>query len=72
MIAAKAQVPLIPVSLWGTEQVLQKDSKFLKPSPVTVRIGEAIAPPASKDKAALQAVTQQCVDEIHALHELGR
>lgn len=73
MIAAKAQVPLLPVSLWGTEKILAKGSSFPHPSPVTVRIGEPIAPPAtSKDKAALRAVTQRCTDEIHALHDLGR
>ena len=73
MIAAKAQVPLLPVSLWGTEKILTKGSALPKPSPVTVRIGDAIAPPASsKDKAALKEVTQHCTDEIHALHALGR
>ncbi len=73
MIAAKAQVPLLPVSLWGTEKILRKGSALPKPSPVTVRIGDAIAPPvSSKDKAALKEVTQRCTDEIHALHALGR
>lgn len=72
MIASKSQAPLLPVSLWGTEKILERGAAFPKPSPVTVRIGEVIAPPASGDKAALKAVTQQCVDEIHALHDLGR
>ncbi len=73
MIAAKAQVPLLPVSLWGTEKILTKGSALPRPSPVTVRIGEPIAPPDSaKDKGALKEITQKCVDEIHALHALGR
>lgn len=72
LIAAKAQVPLLPVSLWGTEKILQKGAALPRPAAVTVRIGEAIAPPATKDKAELQAVTQRCADEIHALHSLGR
>ncbi|MEM6451188.1 MAG: lysophospholipid acyltransferase family protein [Cyanobacteria bacterium P01_D01_bin.105] len=72
MIAAKAQVPLLPVSLWGTEKILGKGSKFPKPSPVTVRVGNVIAPPISRDKSALKEITQQCVEEIHALHDLGR
>ena len=72
LIAAKAQVPLLPVSLWGTEKILRKGSALPKPAPVTVRIGEPIPPPVEKDKDALKAVTQRCVDEIHALHELGR
>lgn len=72
LIAAKAQVPLLPVSLWGTEKILPKGAAVPKSSPVTVRIGEVIPPPVTKDKAELQTVTQRCVDEIHALHELGR
>ena len=73
MIAAKAQVPLVPVSLWGTHRILPRGAKFPKPLPVTVRIGQPIAPPgSSKDKAALKAVTECCCDLIHAMHDLGR
>ncbi|MGB3788785.1 MAG: lysophospholipid acyltransferase family protein [Phormidesmis sp.] len=71
LIAAKAQVPLLPVSLWGTQKILQK-GVLPRPAAVTVRIGEAIAPPTTKDKAELRAITQRCTDEIHALHQLGR
>ncbi|MGD1895602.1 MAG: lysophospholipid acyltransferase family protein [Phormidesmis sp.] len=72
LIASKAQVPLLPVSLWGTEGILTKGSALPKPAPVTVRIGELIPPPATKQKEELTAITQRCADEIHALHELGR
>jgi 1-acyl-sn-glycerol-3-phosphate acyltransferase len=72
LIAAKAQVPLLPVSLWGTEKILKKGSALPYPCPVTVRIGEIIAPPTTKDKGELQSVTQRCADEINALHALGR
>lgn len=73
MIAAKAQVPLVPVSLWGTHRILPRGTAFPKPLPVTVRIGQPIAPPSSsKDKAELQTVTEYCCDRIHALHDLGR
>ena len=73
MIAAKAQVPLVPVSLWGTHRILPRGTKFPKPLPVTVRIGVPIAPPnSSKDRLALQAVTDYCCDRIHTLHDLGR
>ncbi len=72
LIAAKAQVPLLPVSLWGTQKILRKGSALPRPATVTVRIGEAIAPPTTKDKAELRAITQRCTDEIHALHKMGR
>ena len=70
-IAAKAQVPLLPISLWGTEKIL-KGSSFPKPYGLTVRIGEVIAPPPSTKKADLQAVTEECATVINSLHDLGR
>jgi 1-acyl-sn-glycerol-3-phosphate acyltransferase len=72
LLAAKAQAPLLPVSLWGTEGILTKGSAVPRPVPITVRIGEVIPPPSSANKEELQAVTQQCADVITKLHELGR
>lgn len=72
LLAAKAQAPLLPVSLWGTQAILSKGQKFPQPVPITVRIGKMIAPPASTQREALEAVTQQCVNAIHTLHDLGR
>ena len=71
-IAAKTQVPLLPISLWGTEKVISKDFPFLKPVPITVRVGNIIAPPASTKKEDLQAVTERCATAINSLHDLGR
>lgn len=71
MIAAKAKAPLLPVSLWGTEAIMTKGG-LPKPVPLTIRIGEAIAPPQSTDRAELETVTQHCVAAIHAMHDLGR
>ena len=70
-IAAKAQVPLIPISLWGTEKILTKGSILPKPVPITVRIGDLIPPP-SNNKIELQQVTQQCAKIINRMHDLGR
>lgn len=72
LIAAKVQVPLLPVSLWGTHKVLRKGSPVPYPVPITVRIGELIQPPSSTNRNALESTTQQCADAINTLHELGR
>lgn len=72
LIAAKAGVPLLPVSLWGTEAIIRRGSPLPHPVPVTVRIGHLIPPPQSSSRGALVSVTQACVDQIHALHALGR
>ena len=71
-IAAKANVPILPVSLWGTEAIFKKGSQIPRPVPVTVRIGQVIAPPTSTKREELEALTQHCADAIHALHDLGR
>ena len=72
LIAAKAQVPLLPVSLWGTEKIVKKGNVLPKSVPVTVRIGNLINPPISPDRGELEALTLRCTQEIHALHDLGR
>ncbi len=72
LLAAKSQAPLLPVSLWGTQAIISKGRKFPRPVPVTVRIGQPIMPPTSTNRKELEFVTQQCVEAIHAMHDLGR
>lgn len=72
MIAAKTKTPLLPVSLWGTEKIMPKGSSLPHAVPITIRIGDVIAPPSSNDRVQLEQVTQQCVEAIHALHDQGR
>jgi len=71
-IAAKAKAPLVPVSLWGTEKIFKSGSKLPSSVPVTIRIGDAIAPPDSSKRHDLEAVTAKCVAAIAAMHDLGR
>lgn len=72
LIAAKAKVPLLPVSLWGTDKLLVQGSPVPVPMPVTVRIGEVIETPSSTDRQELEALTQKCAEVINAMHDLGR
>jgi len=72
LIAAKAKAPLIPLSLWGTQEILQKGSPLPKPVPVTVRIGEVICAPTSTKREELQEITAKCAQIINDLHDLGR
>ena len=72
LIAAKAKVPLLPVSLWGTQAIFQKDSRLPYSAPVTVRIGQLIEAPSSTKREELAAVVQHCTTVIHHLHDLGR
>jgi 1-acyl-sn-glycerol-3-phosphate acyltransferase len=72
LIAAKAQVPLLPVCLWGTHQIEQPGKKWPQSTPVTIRIGELIAPPTSTKRSELDRVTAICTTTINQLHDLGR
>ncbi|MBW4472000.1 MAG: 1-acyl-sn-glycerol-3-phosphate acyltransferase [Stenomitos rutilans HA7619-LM2] len=71
-LAAKTQAPLLPVSLWGTQNIYRKGSALPRSVPLTIRIGQVIAPPQTSDRETLEALTQQCADVINALHALGR
>lgn len=72
LIAAKANVPLLPVSLWGTEKILLKGSPYPRSVPVTIRIGNIIEPPHSAKREDLEETTAQCALLINQLHSLGR
>ncbi|WP_414548706.1 lysophospholipid acyltransferase family protein [Anabaena sp. CCY 0017] len=72
LLAAKAKAPFLPVSLWGSEMILQKGSPIPRAVPLTIRIGKLIDAPSSTNKAELQAVTEQCATAINQLHDLGR
>jgi 1-acyl-sn-glycerol-3-phosphate acyltransferase len=71
-LAAKTQAPLLPVSLWGTEAIFRKGSALPRPVPLTIRIGEVIAPPPASDRETLEVITRQCAEAINTLHDLGR
>jgi 1-acyl-sn-glycerol-3-phosphate acyltransferase len=72
LLAAKAKVPLLPVSLWGSEKIVQPGTPIPRKVPLTIRIGKLIATPSSTSKEELEAVTHQCADAINTLHDLGR
>lgn len=48
-VAARAGVPIVPVGLGGTVNVLPVGSKIPRPGRVVVKIGEPIPPPAKVD-----------------------
>ena len=60
LIAAKAQAPLLPITLQGTQSILPQGKRFPQSVPLIVRIGEVIPPPVSTSKSDLEAVSAQC------------
>ena len=71
-IAAKAGAPLLPICLWGTQEILSGGSSFPRPVPITVRIGKLIETPTSTKREELYEITQKCAAAINAMHDLGR
>ncbi|MBW4697900.1 MAG: 1-acyl-sn-glycerol-3-phosphate acyltransferase [Aphanocapsa lilacina HA4352-LM1] len=67
MIAAKAQVPIVPVAIGGTGRILPKGSVLPRLHSVAVAFGPPIDPPADTRRAALEAVTALCTAQIHNL-----
>ncbi|AFZ60517.1 1-acyl-sn-glycerol-3-phosphate acyltransferase [Anabaena cylindrica FACHB-243] len=72
LLAGKAKVPFLPVSLWGTDKILQPGSSLPRAVPITVRIGKVIDAPSSTNKQELEAMTQKCATVINEMHDLGR
>ncbi len=72
LIAAKAQVPILPACLWGTHALLPKGATRPKATPVTVRFAQPLPPPSNTDREELTAIALACKDIINQLHDLGR
>ncbi|MDY6873466.1 MAG: lysophospholipid acyltransferase family protein [Chloroflexota bacterium] len=69
MLAAKADVPILPVALFGHER-FKRNLKKLKRTPMTVRVGEPFKIQLNgqlRDKGLMQTVTDEIMVEIAKL-----
>ena len=46
-VALKAGVPIMPVGIGGSERVMPKGARFIRPNKVHVVVGPPIVPPAT-------------------------
>ncbi len=72
LISAKTGVPLLPVSIWGSGQILPRGQTIPQLTPVTVRFGELIPPPSSSRKEDLSQTSTRCGEQINQMLDLGR
>jgi 1-acyl-sn-glycerol-3-phosphate acyltransferase len=63
-LARQANVPIVPVGVVGTANVMGRDDNFIKPGDVHVRVGKPVDPNAFKDVDALADYTRQQVGEL--------
>lgn len=74
-VAAKTQVPVVPVGIGGSERMMPKGAKLIHPSKLVLVIGEPIAPPAPAEggrttsRRAVKALTEQLRIEIQKLFD---
>lgn len=71
-VALKAGVPIVPVGIAGSEAVMPKGARFIRPAKVHVIIGAPISAPASVDgkrvpRSAVRDVTAELYDTLQRL-----
>lgn len=67
MLLARAQVPVIPVAILGTFDVLPRHRRWPRRGAVTVRFGDPIPPPADPESVDPKAFAAGVMDAIAAL-----
>jgi 1-acyl-sn-glycerol-3-phosphate acyltransferase len=73
-MAAKAQVPIVPVGIGGTAAAMPRGAKFMYPRKIHVVIGQPLDPPALSEKGRvsrreIREVTARLRDDIQALYD---
>jgi len=66
-LACRAQVPIVPVGLGGTERAWPKGGRFIRPTKVALVVGEPLVPPVPEDgKRVKRSAMKAYSDELHA------
>lgn len=73
-LACRAGVPIVPVGLGGAERAWPKGSRWIRPSKVTIVVGEPIHPPERADgervkRSAIQGVSSQLSERLQELFD---
>lgn len=70
-LAAKAGAPLLPVAIVNSHRALGQGRPWPRLVPIHIRIGQPIAPPATRQRADLAATTLACQQQINGLLDQG-
>jgi 1-acyl-sn-glycerol-3-phosphate acyltransferase len=66
-VAAKTQVPIVPVGIGGSEAMMPKGSKLIRPSKLVIVIGEPLDPPAPSESGRVsRRAVKQLTDQLRA------
>ncbi len=68
-VAARAGVPIVPVGIGGSEAAQAKGKRLPRPTKVHVIVGAPIPPPATRQRRAVHATTEQLQGEVQRLFD---
>jgi 1-acyl-sn-glycerol-3-phosphate acyltransferase len=73
-VASRCQVPIIPLGIGGSEAMMPKGSKLLRPSKLVLLVGEPIPPPALTEsgrvpRSAVGELTARLHGELQSLFD---
>jgi 1-acyl-sn-glycerol-3-phosphate acyltransferase len=71
-IAARTGAPIVPVGIGGSEGVMPKGSKLIRPKKIVIVIGKPIRPPAPEGRVVRRAVkdlTEQLKSELQQVFD---
>jgi 1-acyl-sn-glycerol-3-phosphate acyltransferase len=64
LLAIKSGIPILPVGLWGTYEMLPMGSGVIRPGPVRMRIGAPIPTQGLRDRGALSNQVRAAIQEL--------
>ena len=66
-VASRAQVPIVPVGIGGSERVMPPKAKYLRPSKMVLIVGEPISPAPLKDNGRpSRSAVRTLTDDLRA------
>jgi 1-acyl-sn-glycerol-3-phosphate acyltransferase len=66
-VAAKTQVPILPIGIGGSEAMMPKGSKLIRPSKLVIVVGEPLVPPAPSEGGRVsRRAVKQLTDQLRA------
>lgn len=73
-LACRAQVPIVPVGLGGTERAMPKGARYIRPKKVSIIVGKPIYPPERVDgervkRSAVRALSDELRETLQDLFD---
>jgi 1-acyl-sn-glycerol-3-phosphate acyltransferase len=76
-LACRAQVPIIPVGIGGSERIMPKGGRFVRPHKVCILVGEPLVPPVPAaggrvPRQDVRALTEQLHERLQQLFDAAQ